>query len=323
MILATAEQFALTPAGPQAEQIRWLWWIFFGVTAAIYVLVMGALLLAMKKRSSASDPSPVVRAPTQERSVILTISTAVGLTIPILFGLMIMDFIVGRRLHALAASPGSLEIKITGHQWWWEVQYVDSTPSNIVTTANEIHLPVGVPIQLKLDSADVIHSFWAPNLHGKKDLIPGHPTTHWLQADRTGEFIGQCAEFCGHQHAHMRMTVIVQERSAFDQWLKNQRQPAVSPQSLVQARGQEIFLRSTCITCHTITGTPAGGQVGPSLTHLASRQSIAARTLPNQPASLARWIRNPQAIKPGVIMPQHALDADDLESLVAYLESLQ
>jgi len=212
---------------------------------------------------------------------------------------------------------------VTGHQWWWEIQYQDATPSNIVTTANEIHIPVGRPVQIQLRSGDVIHSFWIPNLHGKKDAFPDHETSLWLQADREGFFDGQCAEFCGAQHAHMRMQLVAESESKFQSWLQNQRQSAPQPQSDMQKKGQQVFLSHTCVTCHTIQGTDAGARLGPNLTHLASRQKIAAGTLPNMTGHLAGWIIDPQKIKPGVRMPQNPLNPEDLRALLEYLESLK
>jgi cytochrome c oxidase subunit 2 len=192
-----------------------------------------------------------------------------------------------------------------------------------VTTANEIHVPVGRAVEFELTSVDVIHSFWAPNFHGKKDLVPGHPTTHWFKAERAGTFRGQCAEFCGMQHAHMRFVIVSEPPAEFNAWLDAQRQSAPAPQTDAQKRGQQVFLNSSCVLCHTVQGTPARGMVGPDLTHIAGRKMLAAGTMPNTEGHLGGWIIDPQQIKPGVRMPQNQLSAADLRALLDYLESLQ
>jgi cytochrome c oxidase subunit 2 len=247
---------------------------------------------------------------------------ALAVTGLILFVFLIMSYRTGRASYTLQ-DPNALSIKVTGHQWWWEVQYLDQTASNIFKTANEIHIPVGRPVQIRLTSTDVIHSFWAPNLDGKKDLLPGHETIIWLRADREGEYYGQCAEFCGHQHAHMRFVVIAEPVDKFYAWLDAQRKPSVQPSDEKQQKGQQVFLTSPCIMCHTIRGTDASGIVAPDLTHLASRKTIAAGTLPLTRGHLAGWITNSQEIKPGNRMPPIPLTPEDLQALLAYLESLK
>ena len=205
---------------------------------------------------------------------------------------------------------------MTGHQWWWEVNYENPVASRSFTTANEIHIPVGQPVVLKLTSQDVIHSFWVPNLHGKKDLIPGHASMTWLQADKPGTFRGQCAEFCGHQHAHMAFTVVAEPPEQFYAWYDGQTRPAVQPAGESQQRGRQVFLSSACVMCHTIQGTPAGATVGPNLTHVAG-------TLANNRGNLGGWVADSQEIKPGNHMPPNILRAEDLQSLLDYLESLK
>jgi cytochrome c oxidase subunit 2 len=252
------------------------------------------------------------------------VMSGVFITIVILFVLLIASFMTGRALYSIAATDNSqLTVEITGHQWWWEVKYDNHTPSQIVTTANEIHIPVGRPVLFKLTSQDVIHSFWIPNLHGKTDLIPGHVTDTWIRADRTGTYRGQCAEFCGHQHAHMAFTVVVETSEQFEAWYVAQLNPAPQPATTIQARGQQVFLTSPCIMCHKIQGTDAGGAVGPDLTHIASRPTIAAGTLENTRDHLASWVVDSQAIKPGNRMPQNNLEAQDLQALLDYLQSLK
>jgi cytochrome c oxidase subunit 2 len=314
---------ALDPAGPQAAAASRLWWLFLGVTSVVYLIVVLMALLAVARRKEQAEEAPLKPDPRTEHRMHFVVGGAVGITILILFTFLVSDFLVGRKIYALSSAPDQLEIQVVGHQWWWEVQYQDQTPSHIVMTANEIHIPVGVPIKLTLDSRDVIHSFWVPSLSGKKDLIPGHPTRLWLQADRAGTFDGQCAEFCGHQHAHMRLQLIAEDRAAFDKWLEMQRQPSIQPSSDLQKRGQEVFLNGTCVMCHTISGTGARGKVGPNLTHIGSQTMLAASTLPNTADNLFHWVRNPHDIKPGVLMPQNGMNDEELHALVDYLESLK
>jgi cytochrome c oxidase subunit 2 len=312
-------QSALHPAGPQATYISHLWWWMLWVYTGVFVLVMGFLLYAILHHRPQNQ---VATAPETERRTARVVVAAVVVTGLILFGFLVADFWTDRALAALSTSQ-PVKIKITGHQWWWDVAYAATVPSQMVTTANELHIPVGRPVLLELTSQDVIHSFWVPNLHGKKDLIPGYVTTLWLQADRPGVFRGQCAEFCGHQHAHMALLVVAEPPETFSAWLEGQQHPAVAPSDALQQRGQEVFLSSACVLCHTIRGTPAGAKAAPDLTHLASRQTLAAGTLPNMPGHLAGWIVDAQRIKPGNKMPPNSLTGSDLQALLAYLTSLK
>ena len=312
-------QSALHPAGPQAMHISQLWWLMLWVCTAVFVLVIGFFLYAVF-RPRPHDQS--ITAPETERRTARVIVAAVVITGLVLFGLLVADFWTERALAALSTSQ-PLKIKVTGHQWWWDVEYAAPVPGQIVTTANELHLPVGRPVLLELTSHDVIHSFWVPNLHGKKDLIPGYVTTLWLQAGQPGVFRGQCAEFCGHQHAHMAFLVIAEPPEAFSAWIEAQRSPAVAPGDPLQQRGQQVFLSSACVLCHSIRGTPAGAKAAPDLTHLASRHTLAAGMLPNVPGHLAGWIVDAQQLKPGNKMPPNSLTGSDLQALLAYLTSLQ
>jgi cytochrome c oxidase subunit II len=289
------------------------------VCAAVFVLVLGVLLYAVfhSRRNDREVAELDAR-----RRMTMTVGGAVAATVVILFVLFIASVFAGRGLSSLSTA-GALTIEVTGHQWWWEIRYVDPLPSHQVVTANEIHIPVSRPVVLKLASQDVIHSFWVPNLHSKRDLIPGHLTTLWLQADRPGVYRGQCAEFCGYQHALMAFMIVAEPADTFFTWLDHQRRPAVQPVDDMQQHGQEVFLSSPCIMCHTIRGTPAGGEVAPDLTHLASRRTLAAGTLPNTPGSLAGWIIDPQNLKPGNKMPPHHFDPNELQALLAYLVNLK
>jgi cytochrome c oxidase subunit 2 len=318
-------QSALNPAGTQAGQINTLWWLFFGITTAVYFVVLVFLvgsIARFRPRGQDQNANVIFPEAADNRRLGTRVGTAVGLTVVLLAVLLMAEVFSATSLHQLS-SEDALSIKITGHQWWWEVQYDSATPANTVSTANEIHIPTGKPIQFKLSSTDVIHSFWVPNLHGKKDLIPGHPTTLWLRADRAGTYYGQCAEFCGLQHAHMRLAVVVEEASRFQVWLEAQRQSAPEPKSEQEKKGQHVFLTSTCVMCHTISGTIAGARLGPTLTHIASRQFIGAGRIKNTRDDLRRWIQDAHQFKPGVRMPQNPLPSEDFQSLIDYLESLK
>jgi cytochrome c oxidase subunit II len=316
-------QDVLNSAGIQAHRIEHLWWLIFWVTLTIFVLVLVFLGSAIWQRNDAgmtSPPEPHQK--DREARLSVGVSAAVLITIVILFVLLVASISTGKAVASLQ-SKHPVTIEVTGHQWWWEVHYPDPIAGNIVVTANEIHVPVGVPVVLNSTSQDVIHSFWAPNIDGKRDLIPGYQTAVWFQADREGVFRGQCAEFCGHQHAHMAFFLIAEAPDKFQAWLQHQRQPSSTPTDPVALHGQQVFLSSTCVMCHTIRGTEAGSKNGPDLTHLASRGTIAAGTLPNTPGNLAGWILDSQSIKPGNHMPPNSFSSDDLQALLTYLEGLQ
>jgi cytochrome c oxidase subunit 2 len=217
-----------------------------------------------------------------------------------------------------------MTIEVTGHQWWWEVKYLSPSPAAITTTANEIHIPVGVPVRFKLDSGDVIHSFWIPQLGGKTDVIPGQTNYTWLQASRPGRYRGQCAEFCGAQHAHMVLYVVADDPATFAAWSTAQLLAAQAPSTPDAQRGQAVF-ETRCAVCHTIRGTDylTGGRAGPDLTHLMSRSTIAAGLLANNTGNLHGWIANPAALKPGTLMPPTGLAPDELHAVVAYLRTLK
>jgi cytochrome c oxidase subunit 2 len=229
----------------------------------------------------------------------------------------------GKGLSELGEKKNSLTIQVTGNQWWWHLAYQTSDSSISVTTANEIHIPVGRPVQLRLLSNDVIHSFWVPNLQGKTDLIPSRVNTQWLQADKPGVYRGQCAEFCGLQHAHMIIYVVAESADKFKAWYDRQLQPAVTPSDPVTQRGQQVFMNYACVYCHQIRGTDAAGQNGPDLTHFGSRLGIAANTVPNTPGNLGGWIADPQSTKPGNHMATVAVNSADMQPLINYLESLK
>jgi cytochrome c oxidase subunit 2 len=309
----------LDPASPQARLIDRLWDAMYVTAIVVFILVVAALLWAAFRRRGAPGPVDDTRRGQPIRTAVLL---ATGLTVVTLFVFLVFDISVGR---AITRNPGkqALQIRVTGHQWWWEIQYRDSLPKDWVTTANEIHIPVGRPVVFELRSTDVIHSFWPPNLSPKRDQIPGNENSLWFQADSVGVFRGLCAEFCGHQHAKMGFVVFAESPSNFARWLARERDTAATPTDSLTRRGREVFLGSSCVMCHAIAGTPAGSRIGPDLTHLAGRQTLAAGTLPNTRSNLTGWIVDPQAIKPGAKMPPNQLNGPDLLALVAYLESLR
>jgi cytochrome c oxidase subunit 2 len=286
---------------------------------------MIAFLRGRRAAAGAPEPLPVelTPAPPAEHRKGIVIVGATIVTILILFVFLIDSFLVGRGMTAELDRKQGVNIEVTGHQWWWEVRYQNVDASSIFTTANEIHIPVGVPVTFTLKANDVIHSFWVPNLSGKKDLIPGKVATIWLQADQPGVYRGQCAEYCGHQHAHMALWIVAEPQEQFNYWHRNQIQSAVAPIDATQQRGQQVFLSSTCVMCHAINGTPANSNIGPNLTHLATRSTIAAATLHNDREHLMQWISDAQQFKPGNRMPPNPLAPDDLQSLVSYLQSLK
>jgi len=312
-------QSVLAPAGPQSASIHALWLLMLWVATIVFVVTLafvGIALLRGTTRARTATTPPSARALTR------SVSVAVALTVCVLFGLLVASVWTGRTVASLHAES-AITINVTGHQWWWEIEYEDAVPARRVRTANELHLPTNRPVVLKVTSRDVIHSFWVPNLHGKRDLIPGYTTAIWLQADRAGRFRGQCAEFCGLQHAHMALDVVAETDQEFDGWLQAMRETGRDPPDRQTSRGRDLFMQAKCAGCHTIRGTDAAGQIAPDLTHLATRPTLGAGTLPNTPDNLAAWIRDPQRTKPGNQMPPNALSAEDLQALVAYLETLR
>jgi len=289
------------------------------VAVVTYILVVGALFAVIRnRRYAADDPVSPGRHERAERSVKL----AVLVVVPVLFLFLLYNFAVARNVNRMPDGP-LLTIDVTGHQWWWEVAYEDPVPHNIVRTANEIHIPVGQTVMIKLASHDVIHSFWVPNLSGKKDLLPGHKDALWIRADKPGVYRGQCAEFCGLEHAKMALFVVAEPAADFTKWIEHQREPAPTPADSLAAKGQVVFETGPCAMCHTVASTRAAATVGPDLTHVASRMTLAAGTLPNTRGNLGGWIVDPQTIKPGAKMPANSLEPKNLQALLAYLGTLR
>lgn len=216
------------------------------------------------------------------------------------------------------------QILIVGHQWWWEIHYLNDNPSKIIITANELHLPAGRPVSIEVETADVMHSFWIPALNGKVDLIPSQPNYIRMQASQPGVYQGQCAEFCGDEHARMRLLAVVQRPAAYNKWINEQLQPGTQPTTPEAKAGEQIFLSGPCSMCHTVRGTTAGGRVAPDLTHIGSRMMIASDVYPNNDAYLEAWITHAQSLKPDCLMPNLPdFTGEQLTDLVAYLRQLK
>jgi cytochrome c oxidase subunit 2 len=315
-------QTSLAPAGAQAAHILDLWWLVLAVCVAVYVALMAAFAYALWRAPRVPlDEAPAL-VTSGEHGARIAVIAAVGVSAVLLCTLIGASFLTDRAL-AHAGGDDALKIQLTAHQWWWEARYDDPEPARIFSTANELTIPVGRPVEITLASDDVIHSFWVPNLHGKKDLIPGRTDTLTLRAERAGVYRGQCAEFCGVQHARMALLLTAVEPQAYERWAQQQRMPAIDPTEPGKARGKAVFLNRTCVMCHAILGTSAGARTGPDLTHLASRRTLAAGTLPNERSQLRAWILDPQRLKPGSNMPANPLRGDELEALLDYLETLQ
>lgn len=303
----------LDPRGPAAREVTGLWWPMLWVATAVvvFVVVTGTVGIVRGRRRAEDELQREVG--WGDRFILIA---GLGVTTLILVSFFIVSL---RSMAALAGGrqPGALEITVVGHDWWWEVRY-----PNGAATANEIHIPAGERVHLTLHSADVIHSLWVPQLGPKVDLIPGRETTMWLEADEPGRYRGQCAEFCGLQHANMKFVIAADPPERFREWMRAMAQPAPEPVDALARRGRDVFMASTCIGCHAIRGTPADGRLGPDLTHLATRAMIAAEVLPLTPEALSRWITDPQDVKPGATMPPTQLSSEELRALVAYLLSL-
>ena len=317
-------QSALDPAGPLAGRIDSLTRFMIYILSAIFIIVMIVLAIAaFRRRGPHADNDVISPQHDREKRLSRNVTGGVLMTLVILVVLLVSSFLVGRAIYSKPNRSTALTIEVNGRQWWWDVRYANPNPSQIVTTANEIHIPVGRPIAFRLSSADVIHSFWVPNLHGKMDMIPGRTVETWLQADRPGVYRGQCAEYCGHQHAHMALLIVAEPEDQFGAWYQAQLQPAPTPVTESQMYGQKVFFSKPCVMCHRIQGTDAGGRLGPDLTHVASRQTIAAGTLHNTREHLEKWIVNSQDVKPGNRMPPIPVSGNDLNSLLDYVQSLK
>lgn len=308
-------QSALEPAGPAAARIATLWWLMLAATLIPAIGVIALALYAVRRARSGRGAGLGVR----DDVFVLTGGAAIPLVI--LVALLLANVRTGARV-ARPPGPPELTIDVTGHQYWWEVRY----PEHDVVTANEIRLPVGVPVRVRVGASDVIHSFWVPRLHGKLDMIPGRTNVTWLQASEPGVFRGQCAEFCGLQHALMAFLVVAEPPERFAAWLAARRRGPAPVEEPAAVRGREVFVEAACAHCHAVRGMPTPartGSPGPDLTDLAARRTLAAATVPNDPGTLAAWILDPHRIKPGARMPPTPLSAADLDALLAYLGTLR
>lgn len=306
-------QSALDPQSAQAAGLHDLIRLFVVVCGVVWLAVMAALGGALLKRRPFPDPAPA------ERRAAVAVVAAVVATVAIVSGLTIASFLATRSFATSDRDP--LVVRLRAYQWWWEVTY--PAAGGDLTAANEIHVPVGRPVRIELSSADVVHSFWIPQLGGKQDLVPGRDNAILFTVERPGVYRGQCAEFCGLQHARMGLLVIAEPQGAFDAWVRAQAAPAAQAASGEARAGAEIFQRKACSACHAVRGTPAVAKVGPDLTHLASRRTIAAGALETTRGALAAWIADPQTIKPGANMPAVTLSAEELRAVSAYMASLE
>lgn len=311
------EDYPQSAIHPHSDYARWIQdlldtqmiWVII-----IFTLTMGLLLYAaIRFRSRPGAPEPKHIHGHTGLEVAWTIAPA------IILALVAVPTVVTIYKTQGAPPPGALQVKVIGHQWWWEFQY----PELGLVTANEMHVPQGRAVDLDLRSGDVIHSFWFPAMGGKRDAVPNHPNRMWFTPDTVGTFPGQCGEFCGMSHGNMRMKLMVQTPQEFDAWVANQTLPAMEPDSLSLAgQGKHYFSRTLCITCHTVKGV-SNGVIGPNLTHVGSRTSIAAALYPNDPDHLSRWIQNAPSMKPGSIMPKMTFPPEQVSAIVAYLQSLK
>jgi len=304
------------PDSPQAAAISNLFIVTLIIAAIVFAIVLVLTIVAIIRFRSRPDTE-------EPRQVFGNKKLEIGWTVApalLLLGL----FIYTAKTMQVSDQPvpsdqQGKDLVVVGHQWWWEVRY----PQYGVVTANEVHMPVGQKLSGLFESADVIHDFWVPQLGRKIDLVPGHPNNLYLQLDTPGTYLGTCAEFCGAQHAWMRIRVIAQTQEDFAAWIKSQQQIPQTPTSGPAAEGAQLFQQIACQSCHTIAGTDAKGTVGPDLTHLASRETLGAGVLDNNPGNLTAWVNNPQNIKPGVNMPSLGLTNQQLQAIVAYLETLK
>ncbi len=304
----------LNPQGPDSANDSTLAWLMFALAALVFLVVVGLFLFAVfrfRRSRLQGEPSYINGSP---------LVLFGGVIIPGIILITLIVFSVTTLVaNSAPASAKNLTINVTAMQWWWAAQY----PGQNFATADEIHIPVGQPVKVVLNSTDVIHSFWVPELNGKTDVIPGRTTTTYLKANKPGVYKGECAEFCGLQHANMNFEVVAQSTSAFTAWLAQQSQPAAIPTTPLEQAGMQNFLRPECMGCHTLRGTNATGTIGPDLTHVGSRLVLAGGALTNTNANLVRFLMDPQAVKPGTKMPDLSLNLVTAQALAAYFESLK
>jgi cytochrome c oxidase subunit 2 len=333
------DQHSLYPAGPHTAVFTHLFWSYLALLVLVFIAVVTSVSIAIAVRRQrrgtleepALAPSDLTVVPAHpvrtldEKAEQRRLRKIVVSTLATLIALFVLLAESVSTSNALERMHGSapLEIQVTGKQWWWELRYLDAHADRTFVTANELHLPLGRSVRLQLLASDVIHSFWAPTLNGKRDLIPGHETWLDLTADRPGRYRAQCAEFCGGAHAQMALWIVVEPKDAFERWCAHQRQNAAEPMDDLAREGRDVFMRAPCVSCHTVNGTDAQSHLGPDLTHFASRIGIAAATFPNRRGYLAGWLVGAQGMKPGSHMPNLMLPPHDFQALLHYLEELR
>ncbi len=321
--LALAGCTALTPtpflpASTNSKAIYDLFMVIYVITAVVFVAVAGALLYAAVRFRGEKDKSlPPQIEGNVPIEIAWTVVPAVVLVVVFVFSLQTL-FTIARAQPATPQSSTSLQVRVIGHRWWWEFNY----PTLNITTANELHVPVGVDLDIGVESVDVVHSFWVPQLAGQKDATPGHVNPLSLRVNQAGVYQGECVEYCGEEHAMMRLQVIAETPEQFQAWAQNQ-QAGPAAVSGDAAQGEVVFMSFPCIGCHTINGTNAKGVVGPNLTHFASRGTFAGAMLANTPENLAKWLADPQAVKPGNVMPNLHVPPEQISLLIAFLEALK
>jgi cytochrome c oxidase subunit 2 len=314
--LLLAGQNVLHPHSPAEHSISVLWWVMLGGAWIGLTLVAVLLLMGWIRRRRDSLPF----GGGERGATRLVIGLGIAMPIVVLSALFLWsDIFVIRSTAAPAAGSAAMTVQVTAHQWFWEIRY----PGHDTVTANELHIPIKTRVNVVGTTADVIHSLWVPELNRKIDLIPGRTNRVLLYADRAGTYPGQCAEFCGLQHAHMELLVVAEPRASFDGWLRGEDAPARQPTGTEAQRGEQLFTTEGCDDCHEIRGTSARALVGPDLTHVASRTTLASGTIPNDRAHLMEWLRDPQRVKPGNKMPELELSPSDISALVAYLKELK
>jgi cytochrome c oxidase subunit 2 len=297
--------------------------LYFVLAVSITVVVLIAVFVVVgmfRRRANATEPQLV---PVERRGNGLPwiyIGSAISLVV--LFAIAVWDYVVLADVGIVPRDAAPFTIQVVGHQWWWELRYKTDDPSRRFDTANELHIPVGKPVRLQLNTGDVIHSFWVPVLTGKMDTIPGQNNQTWIEAQDPGVYRGQCTEYCGLQHAKMGLLAVAQPQDEFDEWWNNQVEGAKTPESQIAQQGESEFV-GHCGICHTVRGTRAGGRVGPDLSHLMTRRTIASGTLPNTIGYLSGWIVDPQHVKPGNYMPNLDLSGPQLTRIRAFLETLR